>query len=325
MPDDSLQPVAGVCVIGSYVKALVITADRLPVAGETLVGRDYRQRFGGKGLDVAVQAARLGARVTYVGVVGDDLFGHELIALMTEEDVDIRGLRVAAERPTGVGFVVEDGAGANMIVVDMGANELFSRADIDRAERFIDGCDVALAQLEIPLDTALYGLAAARRAGARTILNPSPATDLRGLDLSAIDVITTNRAEARAILGHAPGSEIGDAGIARELLGLGAGAVVVTRGVEGASVFEPAADGSVPAQPTAVTAFSIDPIDSGGAGDAFHAGLAVGLAEGLELTAAAIFAGAVAALCCEHEEAVPSYPRRAAVDAFLRSDGTGGR
>jgi ribokinase len=64
---------ARVGVIGSYAKALVMTADRIPVAGETLVGRDYRQTFGGKGSDMAVQAARLGASVAFVGVVGEDV------------------------------------------------------------------------------------------------------------------------------------------------------------------------------------------------------------------------------------------------------------
>ena len=71
-----------VCVIASYAKALVMTTDRIPLAGETLMGRDYRGTYGGKGSDMAVQAARLGAEVTYIGVVGNDPFGQEFMELM---------------------------------------------------------------------------------------------------------------------------------------------------------------------------------------------------------------------------------------------------
>ena len=71
-----------VCIIGSYAKALVMTSDRIPVAGETLMGYDYRGEFGGKGSDMAVQSSRLGAEVSYIGVVGDDTFGKEFVDLI---------------------------------------------------------------------------------------------------------------------------------------------------------------------------------------------------------------------------------------------------
>ena len=76
-----------ICVIGSYAKALVMTADRIPLLGETLIGYDYRETYGGKGSDMAVQAARLGADVGYIGVVGNDTFGHEFLNLMKQEGV----------------------------------------------------------------------------------------------------------------------------------------------------------------------------------------------------------------------------------------------
>src|SRR5690625_1499953 len=80
---------ARVVVIGSYAKALVVTADRIPLEGETLIGTDYRQTYGGKGSDMAVQSARLGATTEYLGVIGDDLFGHEFQELMVAEGVGI--------------------------------------------------------------------------------------------------------------------------------------------------------------------------------------------------------------------------------------------
>ena len=97
-----------VCIIGSYAKALVMTADRIPVAGETLMGRDYRGEFGGKGSDMAVQSSRLGAEVSYIGVIGDDTFGKEFVDLMKDEKIDISGLRITKEKSTGTGFIIKD-------------------------------------------------------------------------------------------------------------------------------------------------------------------------------------------------------------------------
>jgi ribokinase len=311
---------ARVGVIGSYAKALVMTADRIPVAGETLLGREYRQTFGGKGSDMAVQAARLGASVAFVGVVGDDAFGAEFASLMKDESIDISHLRVSDQQPTGVGFIIKDERGTNVIVVDMGANQLFGRRDIDDARTLLAGCDVVLAQLEIPLDTALYGLAVAKQGGARTILNPAPAVDLRSHDLSMIDVLTPNQTEARLLLGLPPDDSREDAELAAGLMARGASAVVVTRGGEGATLFERQDtndDVGGAARCTAIAPLQVDVVDSNGAGDSFNAGLAVALAEGKDLADAATFAGAVAGLCCEHWETVPSYQTRATVDAFL--------
>ncbi len=321
MPTES-RPAGGaaaVCVIGSYAKALVMTVDRIPGSGETLLGYDYRQTYGGKGSDMAVQAARLGARVEYVGVVGDDPFGREFAELMRSENIGIAGLRVSDTRPTGVGFIVKDRAGANVIVVDMGANELFGPEDITRAAPLLGASDVALAQLEIPPAMALAGLRAAKAAGLLTILNPAPAVDLRDVDLSCVDVITPNQTEARVLVGLDADSDVPDGEIAATLMARGAGAVVVTRGELGALVFGTSADGTL--VETSVSAVPVDVVDSNGAGDSFNAALAVALGEGQSLAAAARFAVVVAGLCCEHWETVPSYQDRATVQRYLEGSG----
>lgn len=299
-----------VVIIGSYAKALVVTAERIPGKGETLLGTDYRETYGGKGSDMAVQAARLGAAVSYVGVVGDDNHGREFIELMRNEGVEIAALRVDPAKPTGVGIIIKDRSGHNAIVVDMAANALFGRDDIDRAAPTLSGAKVALAQLEIPLDTALYGLGRAKAAGATTILNPAPARDLRDADLSAVDIVTPNETEARIVAGLPPEADVPLAEIAAMLLARGCRAVVMTLGEAGSRVFAAETE-------TAISPCPIEVVDSNGAGDSFNAGLAVALAEGKPLAEAAHFANAVAALCCTRWETVPSYHDRAAVEAFL--------
>ncbi len=299
-----------IVIFGSYAKALVMTATRIPTVGETLLGRDFRQTFGGKGSDMAVQAARLGAQVDYVGVVGDDTFGQEFQELMDAEGVATDGLRVSPDKPTGAGFIVKDDGGHNIIVVDMGANALFGRADVDAAQAQIDRASVALAQLEIPLDTALYGLEKAKAAGARTILNPAPAQELAGRDLSMVDILTPNETEARVALGLPPEDGLSHGDIAAKLLETGCGAVVMTLGEAGVAGFD--REGSFTVKP-----FLVEVVDSNGAGDSFNASLAVALSEGKPLRDAARFAAAVAALCCTRWETVPSYHTRAQVDHFL--------
>lgn len=307
-----------VAVIGSYAKAIVITADRIPTTGETLVGRDYRQTFGGKGSDMAVQAARLGAAVDFIGVVGDDPFGREFLDLLADEGVTTTHVRVTGEQPTGVGLIIKDEAGHNIIVVDPGANAVFSTDDVAAAGASLEEALVAVAQLEIPLATALAGLAAAKRAGRQTVLNPAPAVPLAAVlpaeGLTGVDVITPNETEARVLVGLGPDSTEDNRLIADRLLAMGAGAVVITRGEHGVDLFT--SDDEVHLEP-----HKVDVVDSNGAGDSFNAGLAVALAEGRDLVEAVRFANAVAALCCEGWETVPSYRDRSAVDEFLAAAG----
>lgn len=299
-----------VFILGSYAKALVMTADRIPIAGETLIGHDFRQTWGGKGSDMAVQAARLGASVAYAGVVGNDVFGHEFIALMKQEGVNIQALSITDELPTGAGLIVKDRQARNVIVVDMGANKLFTPEKVDGALDLLKQSNVALAQLEIPLETALYGLRLAKKVGKTTILNPAPARDLRGFDLSAIDYLTPNETEARVALGLEPDDARSNREIADLLLKTGCRYVVMTLGEAGSAVFS--AESTLEIPPC-----SVDVVDSNGAGDSFNAALAVALDEGQTIEKAVLFANATAALCCTAWETVPSYHYREDVISLM--------
>lgn len=297
-------------ILGSYAKALVMTTERIPLAGETLIGTDFRQTWGGKGSDMAVQAARLGATVSYAGVVGDDAFGHEFVELMRDEGVDCKALTLSGALPTGAGLIIKDNQARNVIVVDMGANKLFDRDKIDALLPQLRESNVVLAQLEIPLDTAIYGLQQAKKLGKTTILNPAPARDLRGLDLSAIDYLTPNETEARVALGLAPDDARSNREIADMLLETGCQTVVMTLGDAGSAVFSRTAT-------LDIAPCRVEVVDSNGAGDSFNAGLAVALDEGKTIAEAAFFANATAALCCTAWETVPSYQYRPDVERFI--------
>ena len=306
---------AHIVLIGSYLVALVMDTDRIPLRGETLLARNFREAYGGKGSDMAVQAARLGSPVHFVGCVGNDDFGRAFLNLMTEEGVDISLVDVRSELATGAGFIIKSTDGANIITVDIGANQLLAPVHVDRAVALMKFNSVILIQLEIPLETALYAAHKGAEASSTVIFNPAPARDLRGVDLSSVTFFTPNETEARVCLGLAPDDHTDDVAIARRLLALGCKHVVMTRGEQGALVVT---GKDADEQVTVIPALRLEKvIDSNGAGDSFNAALATALIEGKSVVDAAAFANVVAGLCCTRWDTVPSYHTRAEVEAVI--------
>ncbi|GAL24429.1 ribokinase [Vibrio variabilis] len=233
---------------------------------------------------------------------------------MLQEKVDIQALRVTKELPTGAGLIVKDSNAQNIIVVDMGANKLFSKEDVFNVKHLINDSDVALAQLEIPIETALYGLRIAKSLGKKTVFNPAPARDLTQFDLSDVDYLTPNETEARVALGLQPDANITNEQAAEKLLETGCKHVVMTLGDQGSAIYSK--EGSKVIPPC-----KVEVVDSNGAGDSFNAALSVALAENKSIEEAVLFANATAALCCMDWETVPSYKTREQVELFY-SDNT---
>jgi ribokinase len=299
-----------VTVVGSYLMAMVMDADRLPVEGETVVGRNYHTTHGGKGSNMAACAARLGADTTFLGKIGRDAFGDGFLRLLEEEGVRRHAVLVSETEPTAVGFIVFSAQGTNLIVINMGANGDFQPGDVQSHADEIRGAEVSLSPLEIPLATALAAAGVAHAAGRKYILNPAPATDLRGQDLSGVFALTPNDGEARVCLGLRPDDPTPDHEIAQALLALGPENIVMTRGAKGALWVSRSGRRVVPA-------LSVQVLDSVGAGDAFNAGLAVALSEGRPMLEAIALGVTAASLSTERRETIESYRPRAEVDAHL--------
>jgi ribokinase len=296
-----------ITVVGSYNVGLMMTVERLPRDGETLLGSGYSEGPGGKGSNQAVAAARLGAASGMVCCVGNDRWGDEAIALWRSEGVR-EALVKRVDVHTGLGFVIVAKGGQNVITVDPGANMRLRPEDVERAGYEISRSSVMLAQLEVPVETVVAAAEIARRAGVTTVLNPAPARRLSAEQLSLFDVITPNRQEFQEMVGQ---DSLEDG--TRELLNAGAKAVVVTLGEEGAFVAVHGDGYRVPA-PRVVA------VDPTGAGDAFSAALSVALAEGEPLRSAVTFANHAGALATKRMGVVPALPRRAEVEEFLRDD-----
>jgi ribokinase len=299
-----------VTVVGSYIVALVMDVDRIPLEGETLVGRNYHTTHGGKGSNMAACATRLGAQAAFFGKIGRDAFGEGFLKLLSAEAVNREAVLYSDDTPTGVGFIIFSARGSNLIVIDMGANAKFTPADIEANAKFIQAAEVSLSPLEIPLPTALAAARVAKTASRKFILNPAPAVDLRGQDLSAVFSLTPNERECRVCLGLRPDDPVPDHEVARRLLDLGPEHVMVTRGEKG--VLWACAEGvrTVPALPVKV-------VDTVGAGDAFNAGMAVGLSEGMPVLEAVALGVTAASLSAQRRETIESYSRRAEVREYF--------
>ena len=285
---------SGVCVVGSANLDLVANVDRLPAPGATVLATDYAEHAGGKGLNQAVAAARLGASVAFVGSIGDDAAGAFLAAVMRDEGIDVSGLRILPGVPTGRALINVDARAENSIVVVPGANARTSASNAGS----LPAAAVVLAQLEVPLEAVVAAFRAARARGSTTVLNPAPARDLPDDLLALVDVIVPNEGEAAALGG------------ADRLHALGVTAVVTTLGARGATV-------ATRAGTVAIAPFAVSPVDTTGAGDAFIGALCAELSRGVGVADAARTAAAAGALATTRRGAVPSLPTRAEVRHLL--------
>lgn len=301
-------PVAGgrrapgaVCVVGSANWDLVARAERLPRPGETVLGRDYAEHAGGKGLNQAVAVARAGAPCAFVGCVGDDSPGAELRHVLERDGVDCRRLAV---RPaaTGRALIGVDDDGENSIIVVPGANAGVDTEVIAAAADVIGEAAVVLAQLEVPLASVAAALAAARAGGAVTVLDPAPATPLPPELLALCDVLVPNEHELAVL------------GATSDLLHAGVGAVVVTLGSRGAEVVTPGGTDHV-------DPFTVAAVDTTAAGDAFCGAMCARLAGGASLAEAVRFGAAAGALAATVPGAVPSLPTLGAIERLLATSG----
>jgi ribokinase len=291
---------ARVVVIGSINVDLVVAADRLPQAGETVLGGRFSQSPGGKGANAAVAAARAGASVTMIGAVGDDAHGRFALDALIADGVDTGGVRTVGAH-TGVALIAVDPRGENQITVAPGANT----AVTGEALRFDPEPGVLITNFEIPLPVVIAAVEAARAAGWTAIVDPAPAHALPMALLAAGPILLPNEHELTVAIGNDDAATALD-----ELMARHAGRIIVTQGAAGALLAEGDRRERFPGYPAPAV------LDSTGAGDTFCGVLATWLAEGATIDEAIDAANAAAALSVAQVGARAGMPTRAELDAF---------
>ncbi len=246
-----------VCVVGSVNMDLAFTVDALPEPGATVLASALARSPGGKGGNQAVAAARAGAMVSFVGAVGKDAAAADLLAHLEHNGVDTVGV-VRLPMPTGTAGILVDARAENMIVVASGANAHLT-LDSAQVRELVAGCEVLLVQLEIPPATALAAARLAKKGGATVLLNASPAgadPDLLADLAEVTDVVIVNETEARQWNWPVPN-------------------LVTTLGSRGAALHSRSGE-------IQVSAPTVEPVDTTGAGDVFAGVLATAWPDGPE-------------------------------------------
>src|SRR5438105_2407658 len=253
-----------IAVIGSANIDLVADLDRVPAAGETVLGRRFAQHFGGKGANQAVMAARLGARVAFIGAVGDDAYGRQTLENFQAEGIDTTAL-ATVPGSSGLASIWVERDGTNRIVVFAGANGLVDPEAARRAVEGLDGVDVVIGQLEIPEVATIAAFRAAKARGATTVLNPAPAADLERELLGLTDWLVPNEVELAQLAERAMADADPDLATFGTTARRG---LVVTLGEAGAEIVLDKRADRLPAP-------GVEAVDTTGAGDAFVGAFAV--------------------------------------------------
>ena len=297
VPADALDRAGPIVVVGSHVAGLVLEVDAVPREGESVLGRGFSEpEDGGKATNQAVAAAKLGAPVRLVTLLGDDERGDRWRTILAGYGMDTTFV-MQQPGPTDVGFVLLPPSRIPAIASSIELSVALEAALIEHASRALDDASLVICQLEAPQGCAIASFRLARAAGARTLLNPAPAERLAPELLALTDVLIPNEHEAAVLAGRdgAPGQ-------LAELLceQRGGAAVIVTAGGDGCYV---ATGGRV----EHLTAPEVAVVDTTGAGDAFIGALAVRLREGDALRDAAALAVRAAALSVTRPGTMPAY------------------
>lgn len=301
-----------IAVLGSANMDLVVRQARLPLPGETMFGSDFTTVPGGKGLNQAVAAARLGAPVSFLGAVGDDAYGTQLRQLLSSEGIRSTAL-ATVQASTGTAHISVVDSGENSIVVVSGANATVTTlGDAERAN--IAESAFLVMQCELPISVLVEGIATAREHGVFTVLTPAPVVPLPAGFLASVDLVVPNQGEASELTGES------DPVRAAEVLSADNTWAIVTLGSEGSVVaYNGEALGLAPARP--VTA-----VDTTAAGDTFVgalvARLAAEYAPGTPLTPdtmieAVRYATVASSVAVTRAGATSSMPTRDEVEAIL--------
>jgi len=292
-----------IVVVGSHAPGLFVRVERIPLAGETVIGWDYQEPVdGGKGSNQAIAAAKLGVKTSFVGCLGKDRLGQEAAKWMRDVGVDISFTSYCDTRSTGVGFIILNKNGVPAMVTTMGANEELDSQQVDIALKSLRGAKVMLTQFEIRPEVALHASLVAKENQMTAIINPAPAAEIHPSRLSVADIVIPNETEAKLLLGYKPELEIDPIVMANELRNKSSvSCVIITLGDQGFVGFDQSGSwgGKAP---------EVDVVDTSGAGDVFCAAFAAGIARGWTYRLSSEWACQVAAFSVTRAGTIPAFP-----------------
>ena len=303
---------SSICVFGVFVADLCFFADKIPIKGETVLGKNHIVGPGGKGSNQAIAAARLGGNVNFITKIGDDQNAKMALKLYKEAGINTDSIIQDPNQSTGVaGIMINEKTGDNAINIVPGAAGSVSNEDIDNNIEFIKKSEIFLSQLETPNDVTSYALNRAKETGSITIFNPAPASDIKEGDFKCIDYFTPNETEASFYLGKKVESKTEIEESAKTFLEKGVKNIIITLGPKGLYFANSEESFFID-----VYSLKDKVIDTTGAGDAFNGAFAYALSNKFKIKDALEFSNKVAAISTTKAGAANAMPKLDEVEAY---------
>ncbi len=295
-----------VVVLGSSNTDIVVSVDRLPRTGETVIGRDIQIYSGGKGANQAVACKKLGADTVFIGKIGTDEYGSSQVEDLLKAGLSTEFLLRNDPGPSGLAIIAVDKKGNNQIVVVPGSNGRMRTQDINARKEIIQTAILMVVQLEIPMECVSSALRLARRDGVYTLLNPAPYQKLDSKILKLCDFLIPNESEAELLSGTRIRGLPSAQKAAEQLKKQGVKHVIITMGDRGAYY-----EGEI------YPVRKVKAVDTVAAGDVFVGAFAAEIAQGSNLPEAINFANMAASISVTIHGAQSSIPTRADVAELL--------
>lgn len=286
-----------IAVVGSSSMDLVVTSAKRPMAGETVLGDSFITVPGGKGANQAVAAARLGAEVSMVGCVGDDVYGEIILDNLKRNHVNTKYVEPVTGSASGTAHITLS-EGDNSIIVVKGANDFITPEYVEKAKKVIEESDIVMVQQEIPEETVEYLADLCNTLQKRLLLNPAPARKLSEAVIQQASFLTPNEHEFEILF---------DGRDRTEVLTENPNKLFITEGKNGVRYFDGHEEKVVPS-------FEVEPVDTTGAGDTFNAAFAVAVAEGKSFDESLLFANRAASISVTKLGAQGGMPQRVEVE-----------
>ncbi len=298
-----------VLIVGSSNMDLNIYSERFPNPGETVTGGIFKQFLGGKGANQAVASARSGSKTTFIGKIGTDAFGDQMISQLNSEGINIKYIIRDSGELSGVAFILIDNAGENMISVAPGANFNLTPDDVKAHNEIIRNASSLVVQMEIPSATIEEIFKMAAQGNCIKILNPAPLKPISHSLLSNVDILIPNEGELLRLHSLLNFKNLkGDKReriiqASRDISEYGVNVIITTLGREGSLIYDAKKD-----KVTEISALKVQAIDTVGAGDCFNGVLASMLNQGEDLINSVKYASAAASISVTRKGAQASLP-----------------
>lgn len=297
-----------VTVLGSLNLDTIVTIKRIPQPGETISSADKSSAAGGKGANQAIAAVRAGAKVNFIGKVGNDDAGKFMVKSLSDDNVDTSNVSKDDKVGTGSAIILLDENGQNSIVVYGGTNQEVTGEDIASAHAQIKESNFLIAQFETPQAAALEAFKFAKENGVTTILNPAPADSILPELLQYTDILVPNETESETLTGIKVTDEQSMLENFAAFRKMGVKNLVITVGDKGAFYANDTDHAFVPA-------FKVNAVDTTAAGDTFIGSLSSQLTSDLSNMKTAIsFAQRASSITVQGMGAIPSIPTLAQIE-----------